>query len=118
MMSAEVSKKLSQTSKAKQSKSSTRRATKETALVVLVAGDGSPFRGPAATLASAAWNRLRVYIQLIDGFPDTRRQQSIVAELLYDLLVAVKKYLVTWRKLSSDHKQLMISHVRSSILYC
>lgn len=86
-----------------------------TDLFVAVQGAANPFRNGALTLSKAAWNRLRVYIQLIDGFPDADKQQSIVADLLLDLLVAVAEYQVSWNRLPSEHKQIMVSYVRTSL---
>lgn len=116
MMSTEVPTGMSRKAKAKltRSKSSSGVASTsvdEAALVVAVHRDGNPFRAGAATLSASIWNRLRVYIQLVNGFPRTTQQQAIVVELLYHALSDVAQYKSTWQKLSSDHKLLMISFV-------
>ena len=84
--------------------------------VVPVTGDANPFRNAAFTLSRAAWNRLRVFIQLVNAFPVPDDRRSIVIDLIKDLLLAVGAYWITWSKLSQDHKQLMVSFVSTIIL--
>ena len=88
----------------------------QTADVVEVSGDANPFRNGAKTLSRAAWNRLRVFVQLVDGFPAKDERRDIVIGVLRDLLVAVRPYFITWSKLAPEHKQLMVEFVSYVLL--
>lgn len=89
--------------------------SKPSADVVAVSGDGNPFRNGAHTLSRAAWNRLRIFIQLVNGFPKPEEHLTIPADLIKDLVLGVRTYAVSWTKLSVDHRHLMVTHVRVSV---
>lgn len=80
--------------------------------VVVVSGGGNPFRNGALTLSRAAWNRCRIFIQLVNGFPKSDERQTVIADLIKDLVLGVRAYGLVWAKLAPDHRHLMVTYVR------
>lgn len=80
--------------------------------VVPTNGNRSPFRNGLALLHKAAQNRLRLFIQLINAFPNPNERDTCVIDCLKDLLEAVKSYRTIWTGMTVDHKMLMVTFVR------
>lgn len=86
-------------------------ATSATSYVIQVAGDKNPFTKEAFTLSRSAWNRFRVYIQLVNAFPRSDARRRIIIELIRDLVLHVSSYRYVWKRLASDHRYLMVNYV-------
>lgn len=80
--------------------------------VVPATGNRSPFRNSLALLHKAAQNRLRLFIQLVNAFPNPDERDTCVINCLKDLLEAVKTYRTIWTGMAVDHKMLMVTFVR------
>lgn len=102
----------SKLSKKTETITTTSASTSTTSYVVQVVGDKNPFTGAAHTLSRSAWNRFRVYIQLLNAFPGSDVRRGIIIELIRDLLLTVVLYRQVWKRLSPDHRYLMVTYVR------
>lgn len=86
-------------------------ATSVSRYVIQVVGDKNPFINEAFTLSRSAWNRFRVYIQLVNAFPRSDARRRIIIELIRDLVLHVSSYRYVWKRLASDERYLMVNYV-------
>lgn len=90
------------------------------ALVVttkITAGNRNPFTGTAKKLSKAAWDRLRVYIQVADAFPDADVRETVCKDCVQAMVKSSSTYREAWKKLEVDHRVVMEEWVALSSLH-
>lgn len=110
-IAVEVKKPKSKSKGSKSSKAVTAPVPPHSCYVIQVTGDKNPFINAAHTLSRSAWNRLRVYIQIVDGFPRGDERRAVIVDLIRDLVLMVPVHRRVWKRLSEDHRYLMINFV-------
>lgn len=83
----------------------------------VTAGNRNPFTGAAKKLSKAAWDRLRVYVQVADAFPDADIRETVCKDCVQAMVKSSSTYRDAWKKLEVEYRVVMEEWVALSSLY-